>query len=117
MIDRGIEIQFLFQIGALFGSTGNPNCARSVDFGKLPDERTDGSAGRRDHNRFASLWLTDCFQSGVGREARHAQNPQPRGYWKRASIDPAYPCARRNGVRSPSGAGEHYVSLREVGMV
>jgi len=66
MIDRGIEMQFLFQVGAFRGSTRNPNRACSIDFGKLPDQRPDGPAGSRDHNGFAFLRFSNCFHSRVG---------------------------------------------------
>ncbi|MEI9967793.1 MAG: hypothetical protein WDM87_03885 [Terracidiphilus sp.] len=110
-------MQLLFEIGTLRGATGNPNSACSIDSGKLSDEGTDGSAGSRDHNGVAFLRLADCFHSGVGREARHAQNSQPRCYRQRVLIDPAYSFSGRNDMRSPTGAGENNVSLREVEMI
>jgi hypothetical protein len=79
VIDRGIEAKLITDIRTLLRPTGDPDCARAGQFGKLADERADWAARRRDDDRLAGLGLADHLHAGIGGEAWHAEHAQRRG--------------------------------------
>jgi hypothetical protein len=117
MIDDGVEAKFVLDEAALVCTASNPDGQRSLDPRDLADERSDGPAGRRDHDGLALLRTTDVQEPRIGGEARHPQHAECSGDRIEAGIQFGKPCAVGHDMRQPAELPQGHLAGMVIRMV